>query len=123
MDVDEDLRRSIAATQRSLLHTAWVLTGDWAAAEDLVQTALIRAWPHWRRVSRTGGGGAYVRRIMINKSLDRRRRPWRGEVPTAVLPDRPAATPEPSGPTRCSWGRCRACHDGSAPGLHSLLRR
>jgi RNA polymerase sigma-70 factor (sigma-E family) len=91
MDVDEDFRCFVAARQRSLLRTAWLLTDDWASAEDLVQTALMRAWPHWRRVSRTGGGDAYVRRIMINKSLDWRRRRWRGEVPTAVLPDQPGA--------------------------------
>lgn len=49
MDTAEDFRRFVVDRQRGLLRTAWLLTGDWATAEDLVQTALVRAWP-------TGGG-------------------------------------------------------------------
>ncbi|MFD1541086.1 sigma factor [Nonomuraea guangzhouensis] len=30
-----------------LLHTAYLLTRDWALAEDLVQTALLKAWVAW----------------------------------------------------------------------------
>jgi len=37
----------VEARQRALQRTAWLLTGDWAAAEDLVQTALVRSWPRW----------------------------------------------------------------------------
>ena len=91
MDAAEDFRRFVEHRQRSLLRTAWLLTGDWHTAEDLVQTALVRAWPHWERVARGGGADAYVRRVMVNKSLDWRRRRWRGEVPTEVLPDRSGA--------------------------------
>jgi hypothetical protein len=29
--------------------TAWLLTGDRALAEDLVQTALVRSWPRWEK--------------------------------------------------------------------------
>lgn len=87
MDVAEDFRSFVVERQRALLRTAWLLTGDWSAAEDLVQAALIRAWPHWERV----GGGvpayAYVRRVMVNMSIDWRHRRWRGEVPTEHLPD------------------------------------
>jgi DNA-directed RNA polymerase specialized sigma24 family protein len=35
---------------RGLLRTAWLLTGDWASAEDLVQTTFTKAWRHWDRV-------------------------------------------------------------------------
>ena len=86
MQSSDDFREFVVGRQRDLLRTAWLLTGDWGTAEDLVQTALVRAWPHWRRV---GGDGAdaYVRRIMVNKSLDWRRRRWHGEVPTEVLPE------------------------------------
>lgn len=34
------------------------------------------------------GPDGYVRRIMVNKSLDWHNRRWTGEVPTSVLPDR-----------------------------------
>jgi RNA polymerase sigma-70 factor (sigma-E family) len=88
VDTAEDFRLYVAARQRALLRTAWLLTGDWATAEDLVQTALIRAWPHWGRLQNEAGADGYVRRIMVNKSLDWRNRRWTGEVPTGMLPER-----------------------------------
>jgi RNA polymerase sigma-70 factor (sigma-E family) len=91
VDTAEDFRGFVIARQRSLLRTAWLLTGDWALAEDLVQTALLRAWPHWGRVRGGGREDAYVRRVMVNKSLDWRRRWWRKEIPTEVVPERPVA--------------------------------
>jgi len=85
----EDFRRFVLGRQRSLLRTAWLLTGDWAAAEDIVQMALVRAWPHWSRVSASGGSEAYVRRIIVNRATDWRRRRSAVEVPTPLLPDAP----------------------------------
>lgn len=87
MNAVDDFEQYVAGRQRALLRLAWVLTGDWALAEDLVQTALVRAWPHWQRLEGGAGADAYVRRIMVNKSLDWRHRRWTGEVPTAELPD------------------------------------
>lgn len=88
MDIDEDFRSFVVAKQRTLLRTAWLLVGDDQRAEDLVQTALVRAWPHWRRVVSNGAGPeAYVRRVMVNLAVDWRRRRWHGEVSTQVLPE------------------------------------
>ena len=80
----------VAARQRALLRGAWLLTGDWASAEDLVQTALVRSWPHWRRLPDEHAAEAYVRRVMLNTYSSWWRRRWRGETPTADLPDRAA---------------------------------
>ena len=80
----------VAARQRALLRSAWLLTGDWAAAEDLVQTALVRAWPHWGRLPDGNAAEAYVRRVMLNTYASWWRRRWRGETPTATPPDTPA---------------------------------
>lgn len=80
----------VATRQRGLLRAAWLLTGDWAAAEDLVQTAFVRAWPHWRRLDDERAAEAYVRRVMLNAYLSARRRRWRGETPTADLPEHAA---------------------------------
>ncbi|MDX6255109.1 MAG: hypothetical protein QOJ11_1443 [Frankiales bacterium] len=88
MNAAEDFRRFVEGRQRSLLRTAWLLTGDWSAAEDLVQTTLIAAWPRWGRISAAANTDAYVRRIMINKSHDWRRRRWHREIPTSELPER-----------------------------------
>lgn len=95
MDPDQDFRDFVAARQRPLLRSAWLLTGDWASAEDLVQTALVRAWPHWRRLPDQQAAEAYVRRVMLNVFSSWWRRRWRGETPTASLPD--AAAPDEYG--------------------------
>lgn len=90
MSSEQDFREFVAARQRALLRTAWLLTGDWAAAEDLVQTALMRAWPHWRRLSGQGDAERYVRRIVVNSFNSGWRRRWRGETPTLDLPHQQA---------------------------------
>ncbi|HEX8004353.1 MAG TPA: SigE family RNA polymerase sigma factor [Mycobacteriales bacterium] len=80
----------VAARQRALLRAGWLLTGDWASAEDLVQTALVRTWPHWHRLPDADRAEAYVRRVMFTTYASWWRRRWRGETPTADLPDRAA---------------------------------
>src|SRR5689334_14688594 len=78
----------VASRQRGLQRTAWLLTGDWAAAEDLVQNALAKAWRRWDRVSRADDPDAYVRRVLVNEFASSWRRRWRGEIPTADVPER-----------------------------------
>ena len=80
----------VAARERALQRTAWLLTGDWPLAEDLVQTALARSWPRWERIRRRDDPEIYVRRVMVNTWATWSRRRWRGERATAVVPDSPA---------------------------------
>lgn len=54
------------AHRTALSRTAYFLTADHAAAEDLLQEALTKAAGHWRRVS-GGDPNAYVRQIMLNQ--------------------------------------------------------
>jgi RNA polymerase sigma-70 factor (sigma-E family) len=68
-----------------LLRSAWLLTGDWHAAHDLVQTALEKSWPRWG--GRIDHPDAYVRRVMLTTYLSWRRRRWTAEVPTDELPE------------------------------------
>jgi RNA polymerase sigma-70 factor (sigma-E family) len=78
--------------QRShrLLRMAYLLTRDWAYAEDLLQNALVRAWSAWSRIE--ADPEPYVRRVLINSYFSWWRRRWRhAEHPVARLPDRPAA--------------------------------
>lgn len=79
----------VAQRHERLRRTAYLLTRDWAIAEDLVQTALAKAWVAWRRID--GDPDPYVYRIIANTHASWWRRRWRGEVPTEVLPDRPVA--------------------------------
>ena len=82
----EGFREFVAARSPALLRTAWMLTGDTHLAEDLLQTALARTWPHWSRL-RDGQPEAYVRRVMVRLTGSWRRRRWRGETPTAAVPE------------------------------------
>ena len=88
MDAGTDgFARFVEARQRGLQRTAWLLTGDWALAEDLVQTALARSWPRWERINRRDDPVVYVHRVMLNTWASWNRRRWRGERPSAAVPD------------------------------------
>jgi RNA polymerase sigma-70 factor (sigma-E family) len=79
----------VASRANGLARTAWLLTGDRQRAEDLVQTALGKTWPHWERITREGAGAydAYVRRVMLTTYIAWWRRRWNAEYPTDVLPE------------------------------------
>jgi DNA-directed RNA polymerase specialized sigma24 family protein len=62
----EGFAQFIEAREQALQRTAWLLTGDWALAQDLVQAALARSWPYWGRIRRGDDPEVYVRRGMVN---------------------------------------------------------
>jgi RNA polymerase sigma-70 factor (sigma-E family) len=76
----------VAGRGQALQRFGYALTGDWALAEDLLQTALAKAYPRWSRVLRDDPE-AYVRKIMVNTWSSWWRRRWRGELPTRQLPE------------------------------------
>jgi RNA polymerase sigma-70 factor (sigma-E family) len=78
----------VAGRSRALLRTAYLLTHDHALAEDLLQTALTKAWFAWRRID--GNPEPYVRRILVNTYASWWRRKWNGEHPTDELPETPS---------------------------------
>lgn len=96
-DVGVDARSAIgfdefvAARSSALLRTAYLLTHDHGLAEDLLQTALTKAWFAWRRVD--GHPEAYVRKILVNTYSTWWRRKWNGEQATAHLPETGAHDP------------------------------
>ncbi len=79
----------VATRSQTLLRTAYLLTRDWTSAEDLLQTALAKAWFAWGRIE--GDPEPYVRRILVTTYSSWWRRRWNGEVPTLELPHRPTA--------------------------------
>jgi RNA polymerase sigma-70 factor (sigma-E family) len=88
MPRDEQFRSYVAENRSSLLRTATFLSaGDAFAAEDLVQTALMRVYVAWPRV-RQETVDAYARKALLNALIDHRRRAFtRHERATPVLPD------------------------------------
>jgi len=63
-----------------LWRTAFLMTGNRHTAEDVVQSALTRAFIHWSRVRRAASPNAYVRRMVVNEAISLRRLRWSGEV-------------------------------------------
>lgn len=65
----------VAAASSRLFTTALVVCGHQRAeAEDLLQSVLERAYRRWARICRDGDPERYVRRMLINASVDRWRR-------------------------------------------------
>jgi len=75
----------VAARSTGLLRTAYLLTRDHALAEDLLQTALAKAWFSWSKIE--SRPEPYVRKILVNTFASWWRRKWNGEQAFAELPD------------------------------------
>ncbi len=63
---DDGFREFVEIRYADLIRTAYLLTGSRHAAEDLVQSALMRVMRRWRQVN---DPVAYVRRIMANERV------------------------------------------------------
>ncbi|CAM5235439.1 SigE family RNA polymerase sigma factor OS=Streptomyces alboniger OX=132473 GN=CP975_17140 PE=3 SV=1 [Streptomyces alboniger] len=73
-DLDAEFQGFVTSRWSRLLRTAFLLTGERHAAEDLVQSALERTYVSWRKVITAGDPDAYVRRIMVNTHARKHRR-------------------------------------------------
>ena len=92
-----DFDAFVAARSGWLLRTAYLLTQDSHLAEDLVQTALTKAWFAWSRID--GDPEPYVRKILVNSFASMWRRKWNGEHPTEELPESGASAHDESSST------------------------
>ena len=98
----------------ALKRHAFLLCGDEAQADDLVQEALVRAFTRPLRVPRPGAAEAYVRVIMLNLFIDAARRHSRWNRTAPLL--RPAdTTPDPADQV--------SDHDATLTALRSLSPR
>lgn len=61
----------VSAAGTGLLRAAFLLTGERTAAEDLVQTALLRTFVHWPQARQAPR--AYANQVLLNLARDR----WR----------------------------------------------
>ena len=80
----------VVSRSPALLRSAYLLVQDEGLAEDLLQSALTKAWFAWARIE---DPEAYVRRIMVTTSASWWRRRWTRETPT----DEPEQLPEAAG--------------------------
>ena len=87
-DKDADFSAYMAARQPALYRTAYLLAGDHASAEDLLQNAFAKLYLSWDKIRDQGALDGYVRRIMVNENNSLWRRAWkRREHSTDTMPD------------------------------------
>lgn len=83
----------VAGRYAALVRAAYLLVGNRADAEDLVQTALAKVIPVWSRIE--ADPERYVRTVLVRESVNRwRRRRWR-ETAVADLPEAAAGVGAP----------------------------
>lgn len=80
----------VQTTAPRLHRAAYLLTGDWGTAQDLVQHACVQTWP---RFGSLDNPEAFARTVMARTASSWWRRRWRGEIPTRDLPE--PATEDP----------------------------
>jgi RNA polymerase sigma-70 factor (sigma-E family) len=89
VNVPEEFTEFAATELTRLRRTAYLLCGDWHAAEDLTQIALTKTLLAWRRISRQENAHAYAHRTLVNAYLGQRRARRSGEIPVGRLPEYP----------------------------------
>ncbi len=93
---DADFTEFVQASWPGLYRTAFLLLGDRQLAEDLAQTALAKTYAAWSRIDDRAAAPAYARRTLVNTASSWfRKKGWRNELPTEVMPES-AYAPDPS---------------------------
>jgi RNA polymerase sigma-70 factor (sigma-E family) len=82
-----DFEQYVASRGRALERYAYVLSGDAHLAQDLTQTALVKAYRRWSWVARADEPDRYVRRILTTSFIDWTRRRSSRERPVAATPE------------------------------------
>ena len=75
----------VVARSAALLRTAYLLTGNRADAEDLLQTTLAKTYLAWDRIRDRDALDGYVRRTMVNTQTSF----WRRKKPETLYDDPP----------------------------------
>jgi RNA polymerase sigma-70 factor (sigma-E family) len=88
---DRDFREFVRERSRTMLRAAYLLTGNRADAEDLVQSVLAKTYLAWDRIEDRAALDGYVRRAMVNTHISWWRRRRVEEFPTDEVPDQAVA--------------------------------
>jgi RNA polymerase sigma-70 factor (ECF subfamily) len=107
VNADEDFASFVRARGAALLRTAYLLTGDRADAEDLLQAVLAKTYVAWPRLRSVDAAEPYVRVALTRSAVTGWRRHAR-EIPTAQPPDRSVDPSQDSSERDAMWGELRA---------------
>jgi RNA polymerase sigma-70 factor (sigma-E family) len=90
MGRDEEFSDYATARQQAMYRQAYLLCGNADAAQDLVQTTLLKLYRSWPKVVKADNLVAYGHKTMVRAYLDGQRR-WRRERDWHARPDGAAA--------------------------------
>ncbi len=90
---DDEFVAFVRDAQPRLCRVAYLVCGNWHAAEDTVQASLVKLYLNWDRVERDSDPWSYARRTVLNAAIDESRRPWRREAASDALPEVPIPAP------------------------------
>ncbi len=80
----------VMARSRALFRTAYLVVGDHALAQDLLQEALTKTYVAWPRLREVSKAEPYARRTIVTTAISwKRRKGWYGERPVAEIPEHP----------------------------------
>ncbi len=83
---DEDLFSDfVRAHSATLFRTAYLLSGDYQRAEDLLQTTLVRVYQRWHRVVAMDRPVGYARKVLVSQAASWWRRRSSHESPRQLL--------------------------------------
>ncbi|TNM37678.1 hypothetical protein FHP29_18005 [Nocardioides albidus] len=89
----EEFSEYVRAREVRYVRLAYLLCGNQADAEDLVQDVLMACYPKWRRITQNGDPDKYVRGAIVKRSRGLPRRAFRRkEALGSAVPD--VADPE-----------------------------
>ncbi len=111
---------------RAVVGLAYALSGSRLAAEDLAQEAFMTAHQHWEKVGMYESPGAWVRRVVSNKSVSLyRRRAAEARALARVALDRQIALPQLASNDAEFWQAVRSLprRQAQAIALHYLEDR
>lgn len=85
---DEAFMEFVRGRSHALRRTAFLLCGDWASGDDLVQESLAKVYVAWPRIAASQAVESYTRTTMLRTYLNQRRKLGR-EVVLAAVPENP----------------------------------
>lgn len=65
---EERFTEFVRANSASLFRTAYLMTGDYQRAEDILQSALVRVYQHWPRVDAMEWPVGYARKVVVTQT-------------------------------------------------------
>ncbi|GAA3740839.1 SigE family RNA polymerase sigma factor [Plantactinospora mayteni] len=107
MDRYEGFREFVGSRSAALSRVAYLLTGDFHLAQDLLQSALAKTAAHWGRI-RDGNPDAYVRRVLYHEHASGWRRRRVSETLAAEPPAHLGSDPTPDATLRLTVLRALA---------------